>query len=297
MQKDVRYTTELKDHNKTLAKMITDKKESKAMMKLSKDAEKTIFILNFNHTDKEQAFEKFHRDVDAIILNNLYEKSEVYLIINTPGGSVTAYADAAEQIKRLKKDGLKVTAFVDEIAASGGYMMAAVCDKIVAQPFAFVGSIGVVSQMPIVEDLLTRLGIDVKVYTAGALKRTVVPTKKPTQEEEDNYKQKLVTIHEAFKNHVLTYRPSIDAEKLMEGDFYLAQDVLDKNIVDEIGDSRSAILQAFQDGHSLIEVVTSTKKKSGGLSGLLGLESILETSISKAIDKLINMALPNQSIK
>ena len=296
MQKDVRYTTVIKDHNKELSKLINDRKRSKALLKLKKTAEKTIFIVNFNHQDKEQAFEKFRRDVDAVILNKDLQ-SEVYLIINTPGGSVTAYADAAEQIKRLKKSGLKVTAFVDEIAASGGYMMAAVCDKIVAEPFAFVGSIGVVSQMPIFEDLLDKVGVQFKVYTAGTKKRTVVPTKKPTQEEEETYKEKLKEIHTAFKNHVLKYRPKIDADKLMEGDFYMAQNVINEKIVDEIGDSRSAILEAFKQGFNLLEVVTSTKKRSSGLAGLLGMESILESAFTTSIAKLFDMANPNQSIK
>lgn len=95
----------------------------------------------------------------------------------------------------------------------------------------------------------------------------------------------------------MKYRPTIDPEKLMEGDFYMAQDVLSENIVDEIGDSRTAILKAFKDGAKLYQVNTDVKAKSGGLAGLVGLDAVLETSIGKAIDKLFSMSHPNESIR
>lgn len=295
MKKENQYVTSVNDYNKELSKLITDKKERKSYLKLQEASDKKIFLLHFNHKDKEQAFAKLKRDVDAVILN-AQGNEEVYLVINTPGGSVTAYADAAQQIQRLKNENLKVIAFIDEIAASGGYMMAAVCDKIVAEPFAFVGSIGVVSQMPIFEDLLTRAGVQVKVFTAGTHKRTVVPTKNPTPEEENTYKEKLVEIHTAFKNHVLKYRPLINAAKLMEGDFYMAQNVVQERIVDELGDSRTAILKAFKKGVHILEVSTSAKKQ-GGFAKLMGIEGILERTISTYLDKLFNMVHPNESIR
>lgn len=295
MKKENQFVTSVNNYNKELSKLIADKKDRKSYLKLQEKSDKKIFLLHFNHKDKEQAFSKFKRDVDAVILN-AQGNEEVYLVINTPGGSVTAYADAAQQIQRLKNEKLKVTAFIDEIAASGGYMMASVCDRIVAEPFAFVGSIGVVSQMPIFEDLLTRAGVQVKVFTAGTHKRTVVPTKNPTPEEENTYKEKLVEIHTAFKNHVLKYRPLINAEKLMEGDFYMAQNVVQERIVDEIGDSRTAILKAFKKGVHIIEVSTSAKKQ-GSFAKLMGIEGILERTISTYLDKLFNMAHPNESIR
>jgi serine protease SohB len=294
MSKEIRFKTEIKDLNRELLKKIESKEARRQIKEKSKDS--NIFVIRFNSDDKGNAFEKLERDVDMTILNS--ERSDaVYMIIKSPGGSVTAYANAAQQISRLRAHGLHVTAFVDEVAASGGYMMASVCDRIVAQPFAFVGSIGVVSQVPIVEEVLNKIGVDVRVYTAGLNKRTVVPTKSPSEAEEAVFKQKLVDIHTAFKNHVLKYRPTVNAEKLMEGDFYMAQDVLAEKLVDEIGDSRTAILKAFKDGAQLYQVNTDVKAKSSGLAGLVGLDAILETSIGKAIDKLFSMAQPNESIR
>jgi serine protease SohB len=294
MSKEIRFKTEIKDLNRELLKKIESKESRRQIKDNSKDS--NIFVIRFNSEDKGNAFEKLERDVDMTILNS--ERSDaVYMIIKSPGGSVTAYANAAQQISRLRAHGLHVTAFVDEVAASGGYMMASVCDRIVAQPFAFVGSIGVVSQVPIFEEVLNKIGVDVRVYTAGVNKRSVVPTKTPTEADETVFKQKLVDIHTAFKNHVLKYRPMINPEKLMEGDFYMAQDVLAEKLVDEIGDSRTAILKAFKEGAQLYQVNTDVKAKSGGLAGLVGLDAILETSIGKAIDKLFSMSQPNESIR
>lgn len=287
MTKEVRYSTVLKDHNKELAKKIGNSKKGRALVKLAKSSTKSIFLINFDHADKHTVFDKFHLDVDTVILN-ANAGDEVYLSIKTPGGPVTEYADAACQIQRLRDAGLVVTGFIDEIAASGGYMMAAVCNKIVAEKMAFVGSIGVVSQMPIVEELLKKIGVDFKVYTAGRLKRTVVPTRQPTQEDEDAYKEKLEVIHSAFKKHVLHYRPQIDENRLMEGDFYLAGDVVAEHVVDELGDSRTAVLNAFKEGVQIFQVHTSAKQKRRGLAGLFGVDSALESVIGTRLDAVIH---------
>lgn len=167
MSKEIRFKTEIKDLNRELIKKIESREVRRELKAKTKDVVylNKIFVLRFNAEDKGNAFEKLERDVDVTILNSK-SGDAVYMIIKSPGGSVTAYANAAQQINRLRAHGLKVTGFVDEVAASGGYMMASVCDRIVAQPFAFVGSIGVVSQVPIFEEVLTKIGVDVRVYTA-----------------------------------------------------------------------------------------------------------------------------------
>lgn len=294
MSKEIRFKTEIKDLKRDLLKKVSDKSVRSQLKKKTTDT--NIFVLSFNSEDKGNAFQKLERDVDMTILNS-NSGDQVYMLIKSPGGSVTAYANAAQQLTRLMSHGLVVTAFVDEIAASGGYMMACACSRIVAQPFAFVGSIGVVSQIPIFEDALSKLGVKVKVYTAGTNKRSVVPTKNPSPEEEEVFKKKLVDIHTAFKNHVLKYRPNVNPDTLMEGDFYMAQDVVDKHLVDALGDSRSAILKAFNEGANLYKVQTDVKQKSSGIAGLFGLDTVLETAISKSIEKLFSMSKINESIR
>lgn len=297
MKGETVYKTELKNINKSFSALVKNKLQNKHYKEKRKDNGSNIFILRFNASDKEQAFKKFHIDVDTIILSQECKTDQVYLVLNSPGGSVTAYADAAQQIVRLKNEGFKVTCFVDEVAASGGYMMAAVCNEIVAQPFAFVGSIGVVAQMPIIEELLKRNGIQFNTYTAGTKKRSIVPTKKPTLEEESVFNQKLKDIHTAFKRHVLKYRPQINEEKLMDGDYYMAQDVIHEKIVDKIGDSHSSIIKAFKEGYNLIEVITVAKKKSTGILSLFGVDSAVENVLSKYLDKVIESSHPNQLFK
>lgn len=297
MKGELTFKTELKNINKSFLSLVKNKLHKKNYKEKLKINGENIFILKFNASDKDIAFKKFQIDVNTIILSKLHITDQVYLIINSPGGSVTAYADAAQQIVRLKNEGFKVTCFIDEVAASGGYMMAAVCDEIISQPFAFVGSIGVVAQVPIVEDLLKKYGIQFKVYTAGTKKRSVVPTKTPEPEEEEFFKEKLKDIHTAFKKHVLKYRPQINEEKLMDGDYYMAQDVINEKVVDKIGDSQSSLIKAFKEGYNLIEVITTTKKKSNGILSLFGVDSAIENILSKYIDKAIESSNPNDIFK
>ncbi len=282
------FKTRIHSLNSKFFSKIADRSVRKSIKIKNKTNDDSVFLIQFNSKDGEDAFTKLEQDVNTVILNtNENDKSvKVYISIHSPGGSVTAYANAAQQIHRLREHGLEVIGFVDEIAASGGYMMASVCNTIVAQPFAFVGSIGVVSQVPIVEDLLSKIGIDVRVYTAGENKRSVVPTKKPSSDDEEVFKQKLVEIHNAFKNHVLKYRKDVDVDKLMEGDFYLAQDVLSQNLVDVIGDSNSYLLRDFKNGLTIYEVKTTFKKKGGKLSQIFGVDAIIESFIDKVSTKI-----------
>lgn len=284
--------------NRHYLSQVSDKTRRKAIKLKHKNTSERAFVIRFNSKDGEAAFTKFEQDVNIVILNSdAKRKDKVYLVIHSPGGSVTAYANAAQQIKRLRNHGLEVIGFVDEIAASGGYMMASVCNKIVAQPFAFVGSIGVVSQVPIFETLLTKLGVDVRTYTAGTFKRTVVPTKLPDEASEAAFTDKLTEIHTAFKEHILEYRPNIDVEKLMEGDFYLAKNVIKEELVDIEGDSNSYILNAFVNGVDILEVKTSMKKKGGGLSKLFGVDNVLDTLIEKVATKIAASSTFDRFIK
>jgi serine protease SohB len=281
------FKTSIESLNRHYLSQISDKSRRKAIKLKHKATTERAFVIRFNSKDGEAAFTKFEHDVNVVILNSEPKrKDKVYLVIHSPGGGVTAYANAAQQIKRLRNHGLEVTGFIDEIAASGGYMMAAVCNKIVAQPFAFVGSIGVVSQVPIFETLLTKLGVDVRTYTAGTHKRTVVPTKLPDASSEAAFTDKLAEIHTAFKNHILEYRPTINVDKLMEGDFYLAKNVIKEELVDVEGDSNTYILNAFVNGVDIMEVKTSMKKKGGGLSKLFGVDNVLDSLIEKVSAKI-----------
>merc|ERR1711871_850089 len=139
------------------------------------------------------------------------------VVLQSGGGTVTGYGLAAAQLERVKKAGMKLTIAVEQVAASGGYMMACTGDTIVASPFAVLGSIGVISDQPNVYERLKREGIEFSTVTAGKYKRTLTPTKKPTKEDFDKSKEDVEGILVLFKEYVKRNRPSLDIDKVAKG--------------------------------------------------------------------------------
>ncbi len=208
----------------------------------------------------------------------------MHLSVYTPGGPVTAYQNAAVQVSRLREAGLRVTAFVDEVAASGGYMMACVADEVVANPMAFVGSIGVVAQLPVAEDALKRVGVHVEMFLGGERKRSVVPWRNPTPRDKDVFQEKVEHMHGAFRAHVARHRPRV-TEDVMDGDYFMAQDHVG-TLVDRIGDSHSATLEAFRAARPIYRV-HSEVKKSFSLKRLVGFDAIAEGVVEGLVERLL----------
>ena len=154
--------------------------------------------------------------------------------IESPGGTVTGYGLAAAEILRLRQHKIKVTASVDQVAASGGYMMACAADRIVAAPFAVVGSIGVVAPVPNLHRLLKKNEIEFEEMTAGEFKRTVSVLGEITPEGREHFRGKLDATHEAFKAHVQECRPNMDMAKVANGDHWLAREAIGLGLVDEL---------------------------------------------------------------
>ena len=284
MKRKIRVRTSVADHRAEMLALVTDRRRRKALARARpRKGGPTVWALRFDARDKGDAFRKLEADVGAVVLNAGKEDS-AYLSIHSPGGSVTAYANAAQQVARLRAAGLRVVGFVDEIAASGGYMIAAACDEVRANPLAFVGSVGVVSQMPIVERGLGKLGVDVRVYTAGELKRTVTPFDAPSESDEKNFKDKLGMIHEAFKDHVRRGREDRPGDELMNGDFFLAKDVVG-TLVDRIEDYGTALHEAFAGGLA-IRRVESEVAKSLTLRRLFSAEGLAEAFADAFFERL-----------
>ena len=128
--------------------------------------------------------------------------------LESGGGLVHGYGLAAAQLVRLKDAGLTLTVCVDKVAASGGYMMACVADKVVAAPFAVIGSIGVVSQLPNFHKWLKNHDVDYEMFTAGDYKRTVTVFGENDAEDRAKYQEELEQTHALFKHFVNTYRPA-----------------------------------------------------------------------------------------
>ena len=232
----------VKQFQKALAKKAKQKLKDKSK---SKKKEKRIFVLDFDGDIKASAVKHLREEISTII-STANKDDEVVVRLESGGGMVHGYGLAAAQLVRLKEAGLTLTICVDKIAASGGYMMACVADKILAAPFAVVGSIGVVSQMPNFNKWLKKHDIDYEMFTAGEYKRTVTMFGENDDEDRAKYTEELEQTHELFKHFVTTYRPELDLAKVANGDHWYGEDALKLNLVDELSTSDAYLLQQME---------------------------------------------------
>lgn len=263
---DVKYITTFELYNNYFDDMKIkakyDKNKDSNIENVIKTYSKTMYLINFTGSVSGEEVDKLSRDIDFILINSK-QGDEVAVKLYSPGGSVSSYGLASSELKRLKDFGLNVTILVDEVAASGGYMMAVVSDKIIAAPFSYIGSVGVVAQLPIYEDLLNNLGVEYKVYTAGDNKRSVVSQIKPSIEDEFKLQGQINKIHEQFKNHVKKHRNFVDIEKIATGDVFSGEESLELKLIDEISTSSDYLLKKHNSNTRIIHVFTEETKKNG----------------------------------
>ncbi len=205
------------------------------------------------------AVKNLGREIDAVLTVARPEADEVVVRIDSGGGTVTGYGLAAAEILRLRARGIKVTASVDQVAASGGYMMASAADRIVAAPFAVVGSIGVVAPVPNLHKLLKKNEIEYEDITAGEFKRTVSVLGEITPAGREHFQGQLDAVHAAFKAHVAERRPMADIARVANGDHWLASDALALGLVDEIVAGDELLFRARQ-GARLYELRWEARK-------------------------------------
>ena len=270
-----------KRERKALAK--TRKKEAKADAKARRGQEpgKRIYVLAFKGDMRATAVKRLGTEIDAVLIAARPGTDEAVIRIESPGGTVTGYGLAAAELLRLRERKINVTASVDQVAASGGYMMACAADRIVAAPFAIVGSIGVVAPVPNLHRLLKKNEIDFEEITAGEFKRTVSVLGEITPAGREHFREKLDTTHDAFKAHVAQCRPSVDIARVANGDYWLARDGLALGLVDEIMTGDELLFRA-RDKARLYEVSTEARKTL-----LQQLLSGLGTTAQKVADLVI----------
>jgi serine protease SohB len=187
----------------------------------------------------------------------------VLLRLESEGGLVHAYGLAASQLQRIRERKLRLTAAVDKVAASGGYMMACVADHIIAAPFAVVGSIGVIAQLPNFNRLLKKHEVDFELHTAGEYKRTLTLFGENTDAARAKFREELEDTHALFKAFVADNRPALDLEKVATGEHWFGARALALRLVDELKTSDDFLLErsasadlvhlAFRRKHSLTE--------------------------------------------
>ncbi|MDG2955574.1 protease SohB [Bisgaard Taxon 10/6] len=240
-----------------------EKKAEKAKRKkgetVKREHKPTLYVLNFKGDIQASVTAALREEITAVLSVANPETDEVLLRLESPGGVVHGYGLAASQLARLKQAGIKLTAAVDKVAASGGYMMACVADKIVAAPFAIIGSVGVVAQVPNIHRLLKKHDVDVDVMTAGEFKRTVTIFGENTEKGKQKFQQELEETHDLFKQFVAQNRPHLDVEKIATGEHWFGQSALALGLIDEIATSDDVILQAIKE-KSVLELQFKQKK-------------------------------------
>lgn len=218
------------------------KKEKKAAKKASSSAEdasdrkQNIYVLDFDGDMAASAVANLRQEITAV-LSTATDQDEVVVRLESPGGMVHSYGLAASQLYRLKSAKLPLTICVDKVAASGGYMMACLADKIVAAPFAIVGSIGVVAQVPNFNRILKKNDIDVEVLTAGEYKRTLTMLGENTEKGRAKFIEDLEETHSLFKQWVGEHRPQLDIDSVSTGETWYGSRAVDNSLVDEIATS------------------------------------------------------------
>lgn len=243
-----------------------DKKALKVFKKSQKkDAKnkaqkKRLFVVRFVGDMMCSDVSALTEEVNAVVSIANPQHDEVLVSVESGGGVVHGYGLAASQLARLKEKQIPLTVAVDKVAASGGYMMASVADKIIAAPFAILGSIGVLAQLPNFNRLLDKHGIDFEQQTAGKYKRTVTMFGKNTDEDRAKFKEELEDVHGLFKSFVSTNRPQVDIEKIATGEHWYGERALEHNLCDVIKTFDDYLFEQFHQGKALYEVAYKEKK-------------------------------------
>ena len=250
-----------KDKEKSVKTITTIREKLKDGLKseeVLKQHSNCVYVLTFIGSIMASEVEQL-RDQISFLLQIAQPADEIVVRLTSPGGAVPQYGLASSQLERLKQAGLRCVVCVDTVAASGGYMMAAVADKIIAAPFAIIGSIGVVAGIPNFHRVLQKNEVDYHLFTAGKYKRTVTPFSEVTDEGKQKMQDDLTAIHEAFKRLIKEGRPNVDIEKIATGEYWLASQAKEKGLVDEIMTSDD-YLGSKLDDCEVIEITTETEQ-------------------------------------
>jgi serine protease SohB len=221
------------------------KREAKARAK-EPGSRPRMFVIDFKGDLRASAAASLREEVSAV-LRVAKPNEQVLVRLENSGGTVHEHGFAASQLTRLKQHGLKLLVAVDKVAASGGYLMACVADRLYAAPFAIIGSIGVLAQLPNFHRLLEEKGVDYEQIMAGRYKRTLTMFGKNTDEGRAKLQQEVEDIHELFKGQIRAHRPQVDIDSVATGEHWYGLRALELKLVDEIKTSDDLLLDAAKD--------------------------------------------------
>ena len=287
----VHETLEIENLNKkyralgqSLRKAVLNKAEAKQQHKEDKRREKEegkaasrprTFVIDFKGDLKASGVSSLREEV-SVVLEVATEDDDVLVRLDNHGGIVHEHGLAASQLARIRDRNITLKVCVDKVAASGGYLMACVASKIYAAPFAILGSIGVLAQIPNFNRLLDSHGVDFEQISAGEHKRTVTMFGKNTDADREKLKEELEDVHALFKDAVSRYRPELDLDKVSTGEHWYGTRALELGLADEIKTSDELLLELSAD-RDLYQVSYKIKQP---------LQKRLMTGVDGAIEKI-----------
>jgi len=254
----VKFNDRLEDMNRSLRHAFLHppefkrslKEEAKAHKKEAKrkdaSVRRRVFVIEFDGDLQASKVSQLRNEITGV-LTGCREQDEILVRIESPGGMVHGYGLAASQLERVRQKKVRLVAAIDKVAASGGYLMASVADHIIAAPFAVVGSIGVVAQIPNVHRLLKKHDVDVEVLTAGKHKRTLTVFGENTEQGRAKFVEELEDVHLLFQDFVRANRPQVSIDEIATGEAWYGRRALEHRLVDELSTSDAYLVSACQD--------------------------------------------------
>jgi len=266
---------------KDFKKYVKQKKQQEKEAKKDKAQVKNIFVLSFEGDIRATAVDNLREEVSAI-LTVATPNDEVFVKVESGGGMIQTYGLAASQLARFRRHKIPLIVSVDKIAASGGYLMACVGNQILAAPFAIIGSIGVLAQLPNFHRFLKKHNIDFEQVTSGEFKRTLTVFGENTDKGRKKFQQELDDAHQLFKGFIHEYRPIVDIAKVATGEYWLGTRSKELNLVDELITSDDYLLNANKSAYNIYGVSYCCKQT---------LKDKLSSMVTMELAKLKNMFL------
>lgn len=274
-------------------KKVKQEKKNRKKAKGSEGSEgKRVYVIDFDGDPKASQVDELRLTITAVLTMVREGKDEILLRLESPGGMVHAYGLAASQLLRIRSRNIPLTICVDKVAASGGYMMACVASKLVAAPFAYIGSIGVLMQLPNFNRLLRDKHVDYEMITAGEYKRTLTMFGENTEKGRQKMAEEVQEVHQLFKDFISESRPDMDINKLATGETWQGSRAKKLGLVDDISTSDELIVIACESADVYQVAYEKKRKITDKLGGVL--ESAMDNTMlrwlqrSKNKDELIS---------
>ena len=272
------------ESSQTTNAAITENKSSNdAHLDDAPSRRKRVYVLDFDGDVAAEEVSSLREEITTV-LSIAEPCDEIILKLESPGGMVHAYGLASSQLLRIKSKQIPLTICVDKVAASGGYMMACLADRLISAPFAIIGSIGVLVQLPNFHRVLKKNEVDYEIISAGEFKRTLTQFGEITQKGRDKVQEEVETMHDIFKAWIKEHRPSVEIDKIATGETWVGTQAKERYMVDEIKTSDDCIVSACEEADVYeveYELPKSLQDKIGGaLQGTV--EKLLSNWIGKS---------------